>query len=76
MLTPGNGLWDPARSDDAYMGGPPLPRLQRMDMLHIIIEWLPGFSECVTFIRMLIVSTPLEENGALDETTTVWYASV
>ena len=58
------------------MDGPPLPRYQRMGMLHIIIEWPSGFSKRVAFIRTPMVFTPLEEDGVLDETTTMWYAPV
>jgi len=46
-----------------------------MDMQHIIIELLSGFAERVIFSSLLIVLTPLEGDGVLDGTTTMWYAS-
>lgn len=45
-------------------------------MLHMIIEFPSGFAERVIFSSLLIVLTPLEEDGVLDGTTTMWYASL
>ena len=56
------------------MGGPPLPRQQCMDMLHMIIEFPSGVAERVIFSILLIVLTPLEEDKVLDGNTTMWYA--
>ena len=43
-----------------------------MDMQHIIIELLSGFAERVIFSMLFIVLTPLEKDGVLDGTTTMW----
>ncbi len=64
-----------ARSGNPYMGGPPLPGEQGMDMPHIIIrEWLSGLPKRVFFVRVFI--TFMSSNISLDGNTTMWYVSI
>jgi len=50
-----------ARSDAVYMGGPPLPRYQRMDMLHMITGRLSASPKDVVPICIFICSMVVKQ---------------